>query len=81
MKEERNVILASVYPYMQRFSAEYQLDFQLVDLRWGINDQCVNQHAVEKICMKEIKRCDEISAGSNILVRFIVYISRTFIVK
>ena len=68
MREERNTVMSVVGPEIQHFCSTLDLEFQLVDLRWGINDQAVNMHAVEAICLEEIDRCKELSAGPNLIV-------------
>ena len=39
-----------------------------MDLRWGVTADATNDHAVEKICEKEIRNCQEVSQGPNFVV-------------
>lgn len=46
----------------------YDLDYQMVDMRWGVTDDSQNDHTVEKICLLEIGNCQKISLGPNFVV-------------
>ena len=67
-KTERNVLAQKVYPELERYCQEMGLKFEVVDLRWGITDEVVNEHLVEKLCLLEVKNCKEISPNFNFVV-------------
>ena len=42
---------------------------QVVDMRWGITEDSTNDHSTTKICLQEIRRCQQISVGPSFVVR------------
>lgn len=59
MKGERDLIMYNVFPKVKRWAFERGIIFDIVDLRWGINeDQAQNLHHTIKICLERIKECD-----------------------
>lgn len=65
---ERNIILKELYPELRTMCENLKLDFQLVDMRWGIKDSASLDHSTEKICLREIRNCMNVSAGPNFVV-------------
>eukprot|EP00043_Microstomoeca_roanoka_P010733 m.101794 g.101794 ORF g.101794 m.101794 type:complete len:2172 (-) comp14987_c1_seq1:97-6612(-) len=65
LKVERNALMARSYPVIRAQLAELGLDFQVVDMRWGIRDESTNDHKTTEICMEEIQQCQERSLGPN----------------
>jgi len=74
-KAERNALQRGAFPALQRYCAEQGLDFQVVDLRWGVTDEVINDHQVAALCLREITTCQRLSVGPN----FVVSISLLFI--
>ncbi|KAL4239740.1 NACHT domain- and WD repeat-containing protein 1 [Mactra antiquata] len=68
MREERNILAREVYPYLRAYCASLGLDFQVVDMRWGITDDSINDHSVEKLCLLEVANCQKTSIGPNFIV-------------
>ncbi|XP_053389724.1 uncharacterized protein LOC123563616 [Mercenaria mercenaria] len=68
MRAERNILAREVYPQLQNFCALRDLDFQAVDMRWGVTNDSTNDHAVEKLCLLEIENCQNTSVGPNFVV-------------
>ncbi|XP_060076678.1 uncharacterized protein LOC132556312 [Ylistrum balloti] len=68
MRAERNAIVREATPKLRDFCAEHDLDFQMVDMRWGVTDDCQNDHTVEKICSLEVENCQKISLGPNFVL-------------
>ncbi|EDO41687.1 predicted protein, partial [Nematostella vectensis] len=64
---ERNALMSRVYPRLQSFCRERGYDFQVVDLRWGIREEAVDDHILTELCMKEIKECQKLSTGPNFI--------------
>ena len=59
MKSERDLIMYNVYPRVKQWAFERGIIFDIVDLRWGINeDQAQNIHHTIKICLQRVKECD-----------------------
>lgn len=38
-------------------------------MRWGVREDAGIEHTTTDICLREIKRCQETSAGPNFVVR------------
>ncbi|CAD5119220.1 DgyrCDS7852 [Dimorphilus gyrociliatus] len=69
MAAERNILMMDVYPKLSDYCRkQYGCDFQLVDLRWGIQDQAVEDHETELLCIEEIKKCQKLSIGPSFVV-------------
>ncbi|XP_069125170.1 uncharacterized protein [Argopecten irradians] len=68
MRAERNAIVRDATPKLRDFCAEHDLDFQMVDMRWGVTDDSQNDHSVEKICLLEVENCQKISLGPNFVL-------------
>ncbi|XP_033743470.1 uncharacterized protein LOC117329570 [Pecten maximus] len=68
MRAERNAIVREATPKLRDFCAEHDLDFQMVDMRWGVTDDSQNDHTVEKICLLEVENCQKISLGPNFVL-------------
>lgn len=69
-KMERNYLTKHAYPVLQEYCIANGLSFEVVDLRWGITDEVVNEHLVEKLCLLEIENCKRISPHLNFVVSF-----------
>ena len=68
MRAERNMLARQVYPELRQRCAELDLDFQVVDLRWGLTSETQNDHSGTKVCLQEIKNCQDVSLGPNFVV-------------
>jgi len=53
---------------LQRHCADRGLDFQVVNLRWGVTDDVINDHQVSGLCLREIATCQRLSVGPNFVV-------------
>ena len=68
MRAERNILATEVYPYLRKFCSGLGLDFQVVDMRWGVTEDSQNDHSVEKLCLLEVENCQKTSRGPNFVV-------------
>ena len=68
MRAERNILATDVYPYLRKFCSGLGLDFQVVDMRWGVTEDSQNDHSVEKLCLLEVENCQKTSRGPNFVV-------------
>ncbi len=59
MEEERNYLMAYVFPDIRRECNARQVAFTEIDLRWGITEQASKQGRTVEICLEEIDRCRE----------------------
>ncbi|XP_061195715.1 NACHT domain- and WD repeat-containing protein 1-like [Saccostrea echinata] len=65
MRAERNILSREVFPKLKQLCLSKDLDFQVVDMRWGITEDSQNDHSVEKICLQEVENCQKLSLGPN----------------
>jgi hypothetical protein len=86
---ERNSLMQHTYPKLKEYCREkHGLEFQVVDMRWGVRDEATDDHKTTELCMQEIDNCQRVSVGPNFVVgekSFIFYLcqylSRYFSVK
>jgi WD40 repeat protein len=65
---EREALRTQVFPKLEFFCAERGARFQAVDLRWGITDEAQREHDTMRICLEEVRRCQELSPRPNFAV-------------
>ncbi|XP_050388645.1 NACHT and WD repeat domain-containing protein 2 [Patella vulgata] len=66
---ERNCLMEKVYPQLKEFCRErHGLEFQVVDMRWGVRDEATDDHMTTHLCMQEIDNCQRLSVGPNFVV-------------
>ncbi|XP_074658721.1 NACHT and WD repeat domain-containing protein 2-like [Tubulanus polymorphus] len=66
---ERNALMENVYPLLKKYCREkHGLEFQVVDMRWGVRDEATDDHMTTELCMKEIENCQRLSTGPNFVV-------------
>eukprot|EP00106_Octopus_bimaculoides_P010882 XP_014778324.1 PREDICTED: NACHT and WD repeat domain-containing protein 2-like [Octopus bimaculoides] len=66
---ERNALMERIYPKIKDFCRErYGLEFQVVDMRWGVRDEATDDHMTTQLCMQEIDNCQRLSMGPNFVV-------------
>jgi hypothetical protein len=70
MRAERNTLVREAYPHLRDYCASVGLDFQVVDMRWGVTEDSINDHSVEKLCLLEVANCQKTSVGPNFVVYF-----------
>lgn len=64
-KHERNILYSYSFPRLKAHCASIDLDFQWVDMRWGVTKQLTKQNITEELCLNEIRNCKRISCGPN----------------
>ncbi|CAF3380636.1 unnamed protein product [Rotaria sp. Silwood2] len=47
---------------------KHGLEFQVVDMRWGVRDEATDDHKTTELCMQEIDNCQRVSVGPNFVV-------------
>ncbi|XP_055855708.1 NACHT and WD repeat domain-containing protein 2 [Episyrphus balteatus] len=66
---ERNTLMAKCYPRIKDYCREkHGLEFQVVDMRWGVRDEATDDHMTTELCMREIANCQRLSMGPNFVV-------------
>ena len=64
MLMERNTLMEFVYPRIKEYCRDrYGVEFQVVDMRWGVRDEMTNEHMTTELCMRELRSCQELSIG------------------
>ncbi len=67
---ERDYLIEFIYPRLKTYcKTTYGLDFQILDMRWGISTEITNGHLTTTICLNEIKTCQKYSVGPNFIVK------------
>ncbi|KAK3105389.1 hypothetical protein FSP39_024054, partial [Pinctada imbricata] len=65
-REERNILIENVYPKLKAYCKEaHGLEFQVVDMRWGVPEEASDDHAISGLCIQEICNCQKLSTGPN----------------
>jgi hypothetical protein len=58
--------METVYPRLKEYCREqHGLEFQVVDMRWGVRDESTDDHKTADLCMNEIDNCQRLSLGPN----------------
>ncbi|EDO31117.1 predicted protein, partial [Nematostella vectensis] len=63
--EERNLLMRDVYPSLRKYCQQHSLEFQVVDMRWGVRDEATADHKTSDLCIQEIKNCQRLTQGPN----------------
>lgn len=66
--EERNWLSHETFPHLQTYCQTLGLEFQVVDLRWGLRDENISYHQTSDVCIQEIYNCQRLSLGPSFLV-------------
>ncbi len=67
--EERDYLIQNIYPRLKKYcKLEHGLDFQVLDMRWGISHEATNTHMATTICLNEVKTSQKLSIGPNFIV-------------
>jgi hypothetical protein len=68
MAQERRILHDRVFPLLKKLCQSKGGDFQVVDLRWGVNEESQKDHKTMAICLGEIKRCQQLTPKPNFLI-------------
>ncbi|CAF3624005.1 unnamed protein product [Rotaria sp. Silwood1] len=72
---ERNSLMQHTYPKLKEYCREkHGLEFQVVDMRWGVRDEATDDHKTTELCMQEIDNCQRVSVGPN----FVVFLAQKY---
>nr|XP_034973052.1 NACHT domain- and WD repeat-containing protein 1 [Zootoca vivipara] len=63
MEAEREALMETAYPELQAFCQKHGLMFEVIDLRWGVQD--ATGAGQEPLFLEEIRRCQELSVGPS----------------
>ena len=67
-KTERDELQSDVFQGLRNHCESRGYKFQVVDLRWGVTDEAGLDQQTMKICLDEIRRCQEISPRPNFII-------------
>ena len=67
-KRERRILDIEVFPKIQRYCADRGIQFQPVDLRWGISELEAESQQTLAVCLTEVTRCVQTSLRPYFLV-------------
>ena len=57
-----------VYPKLRAYCQGVGYEFQVVDMRWGVRDEATDDHMTSDLCLREIRKCQQVSVGPNFVV-------------
>ncbi|XP_067656688.1 NACHT domain- and WD repeat-containing protein 1-like [Haliotis asinina] len=68
MTVERNMLMKESVPRLRDYCLARGLDFQVVDMRWGVREETSVDQMTTEMCLREVNNCQEISMGPNFVV-------------
>ena len=68
LKAERNALQQKVFPRLKQLCLSKGLRFQAIDLRWGISEEAGRDNRTMRICLRELKRCQQGRPKPNFLI-------------
>ena len=68
LKAERNALQEKVFPRLKQLCLSKGLRFQAIDLRWGISEEAGRDNRTMRICLRELKRCQQDRPKPNFLI-------------
>jgi WD40 repeat protein len=68
MKAERDVLQREVFPKLRQLCLANGMRFQPIDLRWGVPEEAAQDNRTMRICLRELKRCQESGPKPNFLI-------------
>lgn len=72
--EERNKLAQETFPPLQQYCQTLGLEFQVVDMRWGVRDENISYHQTSEVCIQEIHNCQRLSIGPSFVVRLSMHV-------
>ncbi|XP_061197445.1 NACHT and WD repeat domain-containing protein 2-like [Saccostrea echinata] len=64
-ENERNMWMTEAYPTIKLFCQKLGYEFQVVDMRWGVRNESVDEHNGTEMCLREVQQCQRLSTGPN----------------
>lgn len=64
---ERNTLIKDVYPFLRKICQILNMDFGVVDMRWGVREEVSLEHDTVRVCLNEVERCKSESIGPSFL--------------
>eukprot|EP00026_Physarum_polycephalum_P000372 Phypoly_transcript_00372.p1 GENE.Phypoly_transcript_00372~~Phypoly_transcript_00372.p1 ORF type:complete len:1575 (+),score=217.10 Phypoly_transcript_00372:123-4847(+) len=60
---ERNLLMIDVFPYLTTLCQMFGVQFEIVDMRWGVREFTNDDHGTYNLCMTELHKCRAESMG------------------
>jgi len=68
LRAERNALQERVFPRLRELCLQHGVQFQAVDLRWGVSEEASLDQMAMNICLGEIERCQQVTPRPNFIV-------------
>lgn len=68
LKTERDALQREVFPRLKQLCLSKGLRFQAIDLRWGISEEAGRDNQTMRICLRELRRCQQDRPKPNFLI-------------
>ena len=68
LKAERNALQRYVFPRLRDLCMQHGCRFQAMDLRWGVSGEAGKDNQTMRICLRELRRCQESGPKSDLMV-------------
>ena len=68
LKAERDALQREVFPRLKRLCLARGFRFQAIDLRWGISEEAGRDNKTLRICLRELRRCQQDRPKPNFLI-------------
>ncbi|KAK6174034.1 hypothetical protein SNE40_017384 [Patella caerulea] len=73
-QHERNYLMENTYPRLKEFCQNLGYEFQIVDMRWGVREEAMDDHMTTELCLKEVDLCNKLSTGPS----FVTFLSHKY---
>ncbi len=68
LKAERDALQSRVWPKVAELCENEGFRFQAIDLRWGVSEEAGLDQQTPRMCLRELKRCQDTSPRPNFVV-------------
>jgi hypothetical protein len=68
LKAERDALQREVFPRLRELCLQHGCRFQAIDLRWGVSEEASFDQQTMNICLKELRRCQEVTPRPNFII-------------
>ncbi len=71
---ERDYLISHVYPKLTEYcKKQYNVGFQVLDMRWGIASDVTNTHMATSICLNMLKKIVNFGKNENFFLQSTYY--------
>lgn len=65
---ERDALQEHLFPRLREFCERRGARFQAMDLRWGVSEEAALDQQTMRICLEELRRCQETTLRPNFAI-------------